>query len=226
MKRLIFSLILTLGLVLESSSLAQAEEVLSVQDTLNQLKAKVSSRAAEAKNPKVAAVSGTVEKISSPNFTLKAKSGQSVEVKTDAKTKYTGKMNFTDLKVGGKVSVVKDSSNLAKIAAIQKIKPEKKRAVFGEVEAIVGQTLTLHHVKNPNQKFTVLISDQTQLKVKGVDKATLANVKVGDKVTASGTVDEKGVITAKRLFVVPGKFKGLEKPATPAAKPATSSSNY
>ena len=60
------------------------------------------------------------------------------------------------------------------------------------------------------------------IKIKGTDgTASVSDIQKDDVIVAVGTVGKTGTITAKRIFVVPGKREGLQpKESTSSATPS------
>jgi hypothetical protein len=77
---------------------------------------------------------------------------------------------------------------------------EQKRAYVGEISAITGSTITLETKRGTKN---VLVNEETN--IVGPQRKTLkvTDLKVGDTIIAMGTVDPDGVMTAKRIVVVP-----------------------
>ena len=64
--------------------------------------------------------------------------------------------------------------------------------------------------------------EKTKIKIKRKETAGLSDIKVGGYLVASGAVDEKGAVTAKRLFVIPEKPKTVgPKESTKSATPSS-----
>ncbi len=178
-------------------------------------------------------IKGVITKILGDSFELQTPK-LTVIIQTDTDTKYVQigggpkqTISFSDLKVNDRVSVVgigkKDLEGLAKLVVRHpKQKFLKKRAVFGTLTSIDGNNLVIAHIRKADITWEVLVTDETRIKKIGANKATIADLKVGDRLVAVGTVDDTGLITAKFLFISPGKFKGIPL-STPSAKPATNS---
>ena len=203
-------------------------------DKLNEKRATKSAKVRD-KARRRAHVIGNITAISSSTLTIETKKGEVKTIFTNDATKFLqlgkdGKTNIklTNLKVGDKIAAVgiaKDEiSGVAKYI-IRLTNPEKKRhSVFGEVSKIGNNELTISHIIHKDKPTTVVkITSDTKIKIKGNDAATFADIKEGDKVTLSGAVGDKGVITAKRIFVISGNFEGT-KPQDATESATTSSS--
>ena len=211
------------------------------QERLEQLKDRRSTKSATIKErvrDKVrrrAHVLGEITAIDGTNLIIQTRSDAVKTILTDTETKFVeigkgGKkeIKFADLKVGDRIAAVgiaKDENTGTARFVVRLIKPDKNRhAVFGEVSETGNNQLTISHLIHKDKPTTtVKVTSDTKIKIKGKEEATFTDIKVGDRVATSGTVDEKGVITAKRLFVIPGKFTGA-KPQE-ATKSATKSAN-
>ncbi len=209
------------------------------KDRLEKLKEKRSSATASSKNKdesrKRSHVLGEITAISSTTITIQTKEGSTKTIFTDDTTKFfqigkggKKKINLSNLKVGDRIAAVgianDEDSGLAKFV-VKLTKPENKRhSFFGKVKSISGNTLTLvHQIHADRPAVTVNVTTNTKTKVKGKESGSLSDVSVDDRVAVSGTVDDKGVITAKKLFVIPGKAIGQK--TKEATKSATTSSS-
>ena len=229
-----------------TSSAERREEAKSkaserAKDRLEQLKEKRASKSAEIKERirdkarRRAHVFGEITAISGSTITIQTRAEEVKTVLTDTATKFfeIGKggkqeIKLESLKVGDKIAAVgiAHDENTGTARFVVKItKPSiRKHAVFGEVTEIGNNQLTISHLIHKDKPTTtVKVTSDTKIKIKVKEDAAFADIKVGDKVAASGTVDDKGVITAKRLFVIPGKFEGVKpKDATSSATPSAS----
>lgn len=206
------------------------------KDRLEQLKDRRATKSAQTKEnirDKVrrrAHVTGEIKAISGTTLTIRTGSDDLKTILTDGETKFLqlgkdGKkeINLGDLEVGDRVAAVgiaKDENTGTAKFVIKLIKPARNRhAVFGEVSTVGDNELTISHLIHKDKPTTtVKVTAATKIKIKGKEDASFSDIEDGDKVAVSGTVDEKGVITAKRLFVITGKFEGAKpKPATKSA---------
>lgn len=211
------------------------------KDRLEQLKARRATKSAQVKEQirdkvrRRAHVTGEITAISGTTFTIQTRSDGIKTILTDGETKFLqlgkgGKkeINLGDLKVGDRIAAVgiaKDENTGTAKFIVKLIKPDKNRhAVFGEVSAVGDNELTISHLTHKDKPTTtVKVTADTKIKIKGKEEADFSDIKVGDKVATSGSVDEKGVITAKRLFVIPSNAAGVNpkestKSATKSAK--------
>lgn len=178
-------------------------------------------------------VIGTITAISASTITIETKKGEVKTVFTNDATKFLqigkdGKttIKLADLKIDSRIAAVgiahDESSGVAKYI-IRLTKPEKKKhSVFGEVSKLGDNELTISHIIHKDKPTsTVKVTSDTRIKIKGNDAATFSAIKKGDKIAVSGTVSDKGVITAKRVFVIPGKSTGVKpQDATESSTPS------
>lgn len=201
-------------------------------DKLNEKRATKSAKVRD-KARRRAHVTGTITAISVSTVTIETKKGGVKTIFTNEATKFLqiGKGGKTVIKLGdlkvedriAAVGIAKDESNGTAKYIVKLNKPSKnKHSVFGEVSKLGENELTISHLIHKDKPTTVVeVTGDTKIKVKGADTATFADIKEGDKVAVSGTVDDDGVLTAKRVFVIPGKFEGTKpKGATESATPS------
>ena len=109
--------------------------------------------------------------------------------------------------------------------ATDSAKPEtRRRAVYGLVREIKGNILVISHPLKDDPRYKVAVVDSTLIKKKGVANPTIADIKVGDRVSAVGnwTAD---LLMAKKVHVIPGHAFGLlQKVATGSASPTATPS--
>jgi hypothetical protein len=97
------------------------------------------------------------------------------------------------------------------------MKKAEKKQITGDVTATDAKANTLT-VKKGMEEVKVTTSDKTTV-MAGKDKKTLADIKVGDKVTVDFMTDDKN--TASKIDIKAAAMKKEEKkPAAPAKKPA------
>jgi len=102
----------------------------------------------------------------------------------------------------------------------EKKAPAKVKQVTGEVAAVDAKANTLT-VKGKKGDVMVNTDDKTSVKI-GKDKKSLADVKMGDKVTVKyAEMDGKNVAKSIMVSAAPAKEKKeMKKEAAPAAAPA------
>lgn len=103
-------------------------------------------------------------------------------------------------------------------APAEKKAPAKVKQVTGEVAAVDAKANTLT-VKGKKGDVMITADDKTVVKV-GKEKKSLADVKMGDKVTVKyAEMDGKNVAKSIMVSAAPAK-KEMKKEAAPAAAPA------
>ena len=251
MKKLILVLILMFSLsTLVGAAYAQNPDATKsaenkaaerAKDRLEQLNSRRASKSADVKETRDEArrrahVFGEITAISGTTMTIQTRSDENKTILTDTETKFLSigkggkkEIKLADLATGDNIAVVgiakDESSGTGKFVVKLNKPPTNRHALFGEVKGIGDGQITVSHLNHKDKPTTtVKVSADTKIKIKGKESATISDIKVGDKVAASGTVDDKGAITAKRLFVIPGKATGAEpkvstKSATPSATP-------
>ncbi|MDP3998287.1 MAG: DUF5666 domain-containing protein [bacterium] len=168
---------------------------------------------------------GTVSGIlsASQSFTLDTRGGLKT-VQTNGETKFfQGRfkggetVSFDSLKKDDRVVAVGwvDNQGLmtARWVIIMPVKKEVKRhAVYGVVEQkLATGSATLLILRHPqNQKaYQVLVNGQTKITGKNLTNPTIGDIQIGSRITAVGTVDDGGKITAKNLHIIPGQARGF-----------------
>lgn len=97
------------------------------------------------------------------------------------------------------------------------IAPGRPGRVRGQVLAVSSSSLTLgtHH-----GAVSVLVNEETEIHVPGVENPTLEDIEVGFQAGAEGTWDENGALVAHRLGArAPGRGPGDGGPHTPGQGP-------
>jgi hypothetical protein len=80
----------------------------------------------------------------------------------------------------------------------------RRHVVRGELTAIEGDTLVIVAPgRDADEGKRVRTTDETRFRVPGVEDATLADLKVGDRIAALGSKDESGDFVARIVAVVP-----------------------
>lgn len=171
---------------------------------------------------------GNLTEITNNSITFNDKNNKVSQAAIDKNTKFIGKnkrfLKLKELKPNDIVAVISTDNDLTSTsgAALKKtIKifvksasdsaQTKRQAVYGIISNITGKVITLTHPVQQDKTYTVVTNSQTIIKVKGVEDATLQSLQVDQRISAVGTVDTNGVITAKRIHVIPGLAKGLLK---------------
>ncbi|MCH8821357.1 hypothetical protein IID23_02415 [Patescibacteria group bacterium] len=212
-----------------------AERAKERLDKLNEKRATKSAKVRD-KARRRAHVTGTITAISASTVTIETKKGDIKTIFTNEATKFLqigkeGKsdIKLADLKIEDKIAAVgiakDENSGVAKFIVKLNKSGQMRHSVFGEVSKLGDNELTVSHIIHKDKPTTVVkITSDTKIKIKGNDAATFTDIKEGDKVAVSGTVDDNGVLTARRVFVIPGKFEGTKpQDATDSATPSSSS---
>ncbi len=159
-------------------------------------------------NPSEIEVEGTITAINvSPaptTITVTPESGGPVVLKVDATTMIT-KKGLVTITINDRVNATynKDTNVARRIAVDQQM--GEHHSFAGTIKTITGTTLV---VTTKKADETISVNAETQYKVPGVKDATLANFKVGDKVSVSTIKVTTGGTTvqmAQRVTYIPGK---------------------
>jgi len=122
------------------------------------------------------------------------------------------------LSVAGLSFAAEQKAAAAPAEKAEKKAPAKVRQVTGEVAAVDAKANTLT-VKGKKGDVAVTADDKTSVKI-GKEKKSLADVKMGDKVTVKyAEMDGKNVAKSIMVSAAPAK-KEMKKETAPAATPA------
>lgn len=168
----------------------------------------------------IRAINGSIILVDNKNTTQ--------QILTDAETDFLqvgdrGRTNISlrELRIGDRVAVygiAKDQNTGTAEAVVRLTKSQPARhALFGKITLVNGSTFTISHIQQEKVLGTVVANNSTEIKGKS-GNLTTRDLSAGVVIAVSGTVDNRGVITAKRIFVVPGK--GLQKNGTSSATPS------
>jgi len=223
MMRKLFSLITLLILIfLITPSIAQAvEQVLGKEDAPGQIKKQ------ETADVNV----GTVEEVKPGKVKIKTK-GKNAEIETDENTEIIEKPSGKKLAPGqikknDKIATFKKDAQATGSADLVLVKPatesakfKKRRGIYGLVRNINGTSIVISHPIKDDPRYTIQVTENTFIKIKGVEGATIADISLNDRLTAVGNWDGD-VLVVKRIHIIPGKATGLfDKIATDSASPA------
>ncbi|HZD49952.1 MAG TPA: DUF5666 domain-containing protein [Silvibacterium sp.] len=190
-------------------------------------------------------VRGTVTAVSGDNISVKTETGDIYKVETGPNThfrKQRDQIKISDIHVGDMVAAAGDKDEKAKtvgamfVMLIDKEQYEKARADFGKtwtagsIQSIDETKIT---VKRPDNVVQTIVVDENTSFRKHRDSITLPDIKVGDNVTARGSV-QNGNFLATVLSVGgpgdrggPGGFGGggerhsqSSSASTPGSSPA------
>jgi hypothetical protein len=145
-------------------------------------------------------VRGTVAAMSGDNITVKTETGDVYKVETGPNTRFRKQrdlIKISDIHVGDMVAAAGDKDEKAKtvgamfVMLIDKEQYEKARADFGKtwtagtVQSVDETKIT---VKRPDNVTQTIIVDENTSFHKHRDSVTLADIKVGDNITARGSL--------------------------------------
>lgn len=181
------------------------------------------------------AVVGNVDQVKGNSLVVEEKKGnKKTETTVDGTTQVIGdnkkRLNLKQIKPKDFVAIISTESGTATGASKPKkaVKifvqeasvsaQSKRRAIQGVISNINGNVLTLVHQVHHDRIFTLLVTDQTLVKMKGAESSSSANLQVGMRIVAVGDLNEQGMLVARRIHVIPGLAKGL--PKLPLATPS------
>lgn len=145
-------------------------------------------------------VRGTVTAVSGDNITVKTDNGDLYKVETGPNThfrKQRDQIKISDIHVGDMIAAGGDKDDKAKtigavfVMLIDKEQYEKARAEFGKtwtagsVQSIEETKIT---IKRPDNVIQTIVVDENTSFRKRRDSITLADIKVGDNVSARGSL--------------------------------------
>ncbi len=156
---------------------------------------------------------GQVTAIDGNALSLKTRRGDAT-VLTDENTRYRllaakeAEAGLADVEVGGHVAVWgKKAGQGVLYARLIAVMPDNAARLYGTVEAVLDQTLTL--LTGEGERVTVLTDDETRFFVPGVQEAGLADVEVGARAGVAGLRDEAGDLLARAVRVTVGGKRAL-----------------
>jgi len=208
------------------------EKTRQIQQIREAIKEKVRERIQEIKERTPRAFVGEITQITDSLLTLTTPR-KTIKVEINTETKIIGlkrkELEPKDLKVGDFCIAIgylgEDDTLLGKrIVIIPKSKPPVREIAFGHVTDISTEEKILT-VKNEKKGiiYTIAVTDKTIItkKVeKKIERVKFSAIEIGDRIVAVGTPgeNEKKLITAKIIHVIPGKALGQQKP-TPSISP-------
>jgi Cu/Ag efflux protein CusF len=188
-------------------------------------------------------VRGTVTAIAGDNISVKTETGDVYKVETGPNTRFRKQRDqakITDIHVGDMIAAAGDKDEKAKtvgamfVMLIDKEQYEKARADFGKtwtagsIQSIDETKIT---VKRPDNVVQTIVVDENTSFRKHRDSITLADIKVGDNVTARGSL-QNGTFLATVLSVGgpggpggPGGFGGGGERRTQSSTASTPGSS-
>ena len=161
---------------------------------------------------------GEVTAVGPSSITVKGKGGAPVVITvTDATVYQLGKTpgSKADVKVGLKVAAQGTTSGDTFTAITVRVSlPD----IAGEVSAKTKDSITIKH--RDGSTTVVHVTDKTTFEVRGKESATLADITVGDRVAAEGTVRADGSMDAVAVEAGPKKAPKAPKPKAPETSAA------
>ena len=161
---------------------------------------------------------GEVTAVGPSSITVKGRAGATVVITvTDATVYQLGKTpgSKADVKVGVKVTAQGTTSGDTFTAIAVRISlPD----VVGEVSAKTKDSITIKH--GDGSTTVIHVSDKTTYEVDDKDVASLADIAVGDRVEAEGTVRADGSMDAVAVESGPKKAPKAPKPKAPETSAA------
>lgn len=125
------------------------------------------------------------------------------------------KPTIKNITVNDMVAVASEEGNPARLVAIvpKTITSANKKVQFlGVVSSREatnsGVVLSLKHPK-ADQFDKSLVTTNAKIIAKGMDKPVADDIKAGDKVLVIGTRNAQNVIAASKIYLIPGKARGL-----------------
>lgn len=152
--------------------------------------------------------SGTVKTVGSGSVTITQSGGTSKTLTLTGSTTYTeagAKVSASALVAGVRISAqgtVDSAGNFTATAVT--IAPS---SVMGTVASKTPTTIVV--TTTAGKTVTVDVSSSTKYTVRGVTAATLANVAVGDRISASGTLNADGSLNATSVQASPNDQPGF-----------------
>ena len=148
---------------------------------------------------------GRVTRVSDDKLDLSLRQRDvSVGVTADTRLRVPGvdDPSMADIRVGDWVLVVARLKGPWRVeataVAVVPAMPAHRYVIPGEVIGIDGTTLT---VQDPNDQHLVMTDEQTQVRIQGVEDATVADIELGDQVLALGQPQENHSLLARLILV-------------------------
>jgi len=161
-------------------------------------------------------VRGTVTAISGDNITVKTETGDVYKVETGPNTRFRkqrDQIKISDIHVGDMVGAAGDKDEKARtlgamfVMLIDKEQYEKARADFGKTwtaGAIQSIDETKITIKRPDNVVQTIVVDENTSFRKRRDSITLADIKVGDNVSAQGSLQNGNFVATVLAVGGPG----------------------
>jgi hypothetical protein len=165
-------------------------------------------------------VQGTVTAISGDNITVKNEDGVVYKIETGVNTRFRkqrDQIKLTDIHLGDMVGAFGDKDDKAKtvgaiaVVLFDKEQYEKARADFGKtwtmgsIQSIDETKITIKRPDNVTQ--TIVVDENTSFR-KHRESVTLADIKVGDNVSARGALQGSNFLATELSVGGPGGGPG------------------
>ncbi len=173
------------------------------------------------------ALIGEVEEITDDSITVINKGKSKVKTKVDKATKIIGSdkkaLKLSSLQAEDVAAVITtddaeatDSGKPKRATKIyvkraKNMKQSKRRAVHGIITSIDGNTITLAHQIQRDRTYTIVATEETIVKIKGVTDASLDVLEIGQRIAAVGELSEEGGLVVKRIHLIAGGAGGIFK---------------
>jgi hypothetical protein len=152
------------------------------------------------------ALIGEVTAISGATFTLATPERGDVQVQTTDRTRYRAKddpdFSLADLKVGDRVAVQgrwQDGKLQANVVGL--IPPELRDKATGLVQSITGSTMAI--TKPDGSSLSVATNAGSKFHAKRIENPSLADIKVGDVIIATGVLEDDTLTASHVGFQTP-----------------------
>jgi hypothetical protein len=165
-------------------------------------------------------IRGTVTAITGDNITVKTETGDVYKVETGPNTRFRkqrDQIKISDIHVNDMIGAAGDKDEKAKtlgamfVMLIDKEQYEKARADFGKtwtagtIQSIDETKIT---IKRPDNVIQIIVVDENTSFRKRRDSITLADIKVGDNITARGSVQNGNFLATVLGVGGPGERGG------------------
>jgi len=160
-----------------------------------------------------ARLTGEVAEIEGTTVHIRLAGGRTVALLTDEETDVrvpgVEEASLADVEVGDRVAVQAELQEGTPHARLLVVLPDHPARLEGRVLSITDGTLEVDTLHGP---VVVLTDGSTLFRVPGVEEATLADVRVGDRVVCGGAWEGPETFRASAVVVRPGQV-GPDRPA-------------
>ncbi|RJR24350.1 hypothetical protein C4578_03120 [Candidatus Microgenomates bacterium] len=169
---------------------------------------------------------GEVEEIKGNKISVEDKKEKKTkEIILEGKTRIINQnnkaINLNQVKPKDKVAIIATEGPLATDTAgltnrfkvyvkqQREIRETRRRAVHGVITAVSGSSITLTHQTQRDRISNLIVTESTEIKIKGAETGTLSDLAPGLRIAAVGDANSEGVLEAVRIHVIPGKATGI-----------------